>query len=715
MTVALALSVCAINSFIAGNSTTPTLTHLSDLRHWTFRPQALGPTEQAAQAATATLSEVGLRSGLPADPATSSKGRVRGGLSPDPRTSSKVGVRGGLFPDPATLSEVGSRAGLSSDQATLAEVGLRGGWSPVLHPTPSLPRYILPTRLDKPHLPYVVGRFSVGTIQWEDLAGNQSRQEATSGPLFSGSDTVGGLGGQPIKTGSYQPHLPYVVGRFSAGAIRWEDLAGNQSRQEGTRLLSGAMFHENDYGMLADYQVCSSLNNPCVIHASQAECMDDNFCGWCPTSLICLDKWSAEELGLCPKDAEVFVVQRGALQLFDPELGSLAKQCSVTVMADFQFPELKLEEMFYHLLLENLGDWVMGYFWSQPPTVSEKMHYLITKRDAKPKLFFMFGLLSKHCYRAVSSLPDGLCLVQHPGRERKRELTEEGDVYFGDATLDFEKMEAMLGKVHPTVDRAVFEFIRSRMVETSANGHGGSQSMRYNTSALFPEDRGLKDLMRGISNLKLHHLSPKDRGLKDLVGGISNLKLPYLSPKRFILNIEELLDATLALGVLASIMFIDELKLHEVLSALADTTIFVGLHGSGLANMGFLPVGGSVLEILPGHCEIHGVDAYFASRGYGLGIHHKYLELGVDEVVPKWEYKPEVVGEAAREAVLQAGITDWNDFYTFWLNMDFKVDVDKYILALQDLLAATPVHEHMHPAVQKAVHLRQEQLKDGQL
>lgn len=55
-----------------------------------------------------------------------------------------------------------------------------------------------------------------------------------------------------------------------------------------------------------DYRHCRHLNDKCVIHRNQGECIDDGFCHWCESAHICVERNPLQPADIGSKDSSYF-------------------------------------------------------------------------------------------------------------------------------------------------------------------------------------------------------------------------------------------------------------------------------------------------------------------------------------------------------------------------------------------------------------------------
>jgi capsular polysaccharide biosynthesis protein len=91
--------------------------------------------------------------------------------------------------------------------------------------------------------------------------------------------------------------------------------------------------------------------------------------------------------------------------------------------------------------------------------------------------------------------------------------------------------------------------------------------------------------------------------------------------KRFILNIEELAEATRRLGAEAVIYRLESLPLYEQLYHIRRADVVVGMHGSGMSNVKLMRAGTGLVEIMPyqakGNALLH---CYIYARSTMSGV-----------------------------------------------------------------------------------------------
>jgi capsular polysaccharide biosynthesis protein len=97
----------------------------------------------------------------------------------------------------------------------------------------------------------------------------------------------------------------------------------------------------------------------------------------------------------------------------------------------------------------------------------------------------------------------------------------------------------------------------------------------------------------------------------------------------------------------------EEMTLYEQIKALRETTVLVGIHGSGLNNAILLPTDAVLVQLLPYKLNYKGAFQQVAREN---GVH--YIEWGLED--PKlsffhWEFlgKREMAG--GKQAVLDRG------------------------------------------------------------
>jgi hypothetical protein len=96
--------------------------------------------------------------------------------------------------------------------------------------------------------------------------------------------------------------------------------------------------------------------------------------------------------------------------------------------------------------------------------------------------------------------------------------------------------------------------------------------------------------------------------------GYRFLSFPFLSPfaltclsfrlimrrnKRFLLNLPELIEEAKGMGVEIVVLPLEDMTLFEQISALSSINILMGIHGSGLTNIRFIPSGGVLVQLHP--------------------------------------------------------------------------------------------------------------------
>lgn len=65
---------------------------------------------------------------------------------------------------------------------------------------------------------------------------------------------------------------------------------------------------QKDYGPLGKMMACGKIRDPCLLHSSPRACVDDEYCGWCSTTNVCVDRlmgyWPEKQAGnkvlVCP-------------------------------------------------------------------------------------------------------------------------------------------------------------------------------------------------------------------------------------------------------------------------------------------------------------------------------------------------------------------------------------------------------------------------------
>mmetsp|Transcript_4087 Transcript_4087/g.8508 ORF Transcript_4087/g.8508 Transcript_4087/m.8508 type:complete len:153 (+) Transcript_4087:123-581(+) len=130
-------------------------------------------------------------------------------------------------------------------------------------------------------------------------------------------------------------------------------------------------------------------------------------------------------------------------------------------------------------------------------------------------------------------------------------------------------------------------------------------------------------------------------------------------------------------GYDVQILPLEEMTLYEQIKALRQTTILVGIHGSGLNNAILLPKGAVLVQLLPYKLNYKGAFAQVARENSC-----SYLEWGLQD--PKlslfhWEFLGEREMRGGKEAVLARGSPRGGaEVYTFWINQDIIVPVNQF-------------------------------------
>ena len=98
----------------------------------------------------------------------------------------------------------------------------------------------------------------------------------------------------------------------------------------------------------------------------------------------------------------------------------------------------------------------------------------------------------------------------------------------------------------------------------------------------------LLDLITARLHLQHLHRPPRRR-----VGLVSR------RVKRFLLNEDVLIGEVMSMGLEVQVLPLERMTLYEQVAALKSTTVLVGVHGSGLNNVLFLPGGAAMIQLLP--------------------------------------------------------------------------------------------------------------------
>lgn len=171
---------------------------------------------------------------------------------------------------------------------------------------------------------------------------------------------------------------------------------------------------------------------------------------------------------------------------------------------------------------------------------------------------------------------------------------------------------------------------------------------------------------------------------------------------------------------------LEDMTVHEQLQALRLTTVLVGVHGSGLNNVMFLPAGAALVQLLPfglgyksdfqAHAEHCGV-AYYEWQAQT----HSSPELFVPPEVPSssgsaaensnlpqsvvhWDLLPKseapVVAAAGGPAGYLArggtpGAVSDAALFTFWINQDVRVPVDEFLAVLGEAVGGSDLNQEL--------------------
>lgn len=119
-----------------------------------------------------------------------------------------------------------------------------------------------------------------------DALGTPARRvSATTGSSAAGS-AAGRAGGADAGLVHFLSQRPDVVAA-AAGAL---DVDADD--------VSAYYAPEGDHGPLAKFAACSRVRDPCLVHGSVRACVDDELCGWCGATGVCvsrLEPWWPEK------------------------------------------------------------------------------------------------------------------------------------------------------------------------------------------------------------------------------------------------------------------------------------------------------------------------------------------------------------------------------------------------------------------------------------
>ena len=159
--------------------------------------------------------------------------------------------------------------------------------------------------------------------------------------------------------------------------------------------------------------------------------------------------------------------------------------------------------------------------------------------------------------------------------------------------------------------------------------------------------------------------------------------------KRFILNEAELLHVAESMGLPSELLPLEEMTFFEQLRAFRETTILIGMHGSGLQNAMFLTPGHVVAQLIP--YKTPGAASFFKA-GPG-GTYMQWQNTNRCNAVFHWHFlgKAEIGGrsEAEKERFIAKGCHGCLqvNFFTFWINQDTIVDPKEFRQLLQRAMA----------------------------
>lgn len=453
--------------------------------------------------------------------------------------------------------------------------------------------------------------------------------------------------------------LPYILKRYFSqpNLLDWHDYIPHPTLQSSTaRFFSGRDFirsskTNNNYGPLLDYTVCSVSKNPCVIHSSKETCLGDGFCGWCEVSRLCMDVWFAEggdtinngnittmkTKRQCP--AESFTkrdvskywarLQKGKLgrylitrnnQLeFNDEPGHACRY--IVPLAKHVTPPLRNEGMFYHFYHD---------FW-------------------------------RHLYQSTRMMVR---------RDEKR----------GRIGLNHRRIHYFVSRGMRTTFFEYFGFLTDscyRFIEDLPEG-----------VCIVDEDE--QDML-GFGTIGSSGSYPPDpvAYIKDFLGVVTlentmmtTLTIVARGNSRFILNMEELVAATTAIGIQSRIVYLEDLTIMEQVNLFSTTQILVAAHGSALANWVFLPTNAIVIELVPWGMT-NQVDPFFNDpirKSFNeRGI--RYLKYVTEQPTFHWHLLGGDIDLEERGKLLERAADvrkESSEFFTFWINQDMWVDDGKF-------------------------------------
>ncbi len=203
--------------------------------------------------------------------------------------------------------------------------------------------------------------------------------------------------------------------------------------------------------------------------------------------------------------------------------------------------------------------------------------------------------------------------------------------------------------------------LAARLVKESSGGGGGV---------------GLSFTSLLLSSLLLHEEGPSAEA--PLVTFISRRN------KRFIFNEAELVRVALALGARARVVALESTPLYEQLALLRQTSVLVGVHGSGLINSQVLRPGGAIIQLVP--LGVRAASPFFQPTAEGNGV--AYFEVRQQrraDTVPHLHFLDSSHADDHEEMFSSPRGSDCCGqavFFSFWINQDGRYPTDDFAASL---------------------------------
>ena len=188
-----------------------------------------------------------------------------------------------------------------------------------------------------------------------------------------------------------------------------------------------------------------------------------------------------------------------------------------------------------------------------------------------------------------------------------------------------------------------------------------------------------------IASLGLTHVYPR----QPLVTLISRRN------KRVILNEAELVARLRGMGLPVVVASLETMPLYEQILLFRQTTLLIGIHGSGLINSMYMHPGTALLQLMP--YRVNSGASFFSTPAESHGISYfEWQNKHRENTVFHWHF----LGEdwaGRKELILSKDSSCCGDvlYFSFWINQDTWVHEDEFVQSVSNALAKSQLNQRL--------------------